>query len=164
MFLHSMKPMQKVKTLRLFGGESARNKYRLMKATPNATTLVIAESRLSVEKELIDFWAIAKYLPKLESIGWMVCRMRYEDLLHSLDSCITGFPEILCRKVSAKFFNKDHLTAEELAYYKPNRYVVPSIKFLRGELDDQIKIEKNSIFLVYFRIEATGRELLLQLG
>lgn len=115
-----------------------------MKATPNVKTLLIVEDEYPMMEKarvLIDFGAIASNLTKLESFGWTIGRFGYQDLLHILDEVITGFPATFCRKMSAKFRNKDHLTADELATYQSKRHN-PSILDLHGKLNRIWKTKK----------------------
>lgn len=126
-YLPSCEPLQttaSVEVLRIFGGKSNKCKAKLMKATPNVTTMLIIEDDFPWSPNpnvAIDFQQIASNLPKLESFGWLICRSVYRSLLHKLDAAITGLPETLCKKLAVMFRNKNHLTADEVASYQLQR-------------------------------------------
>lgn len=116
--------MPSVEILRIYGSELAERKEKLMKATPNVTTLLLVEDDFPwMEKAnlSIDFQKIVTNVPKLESLGLQICRGLYRQLLYKLDSVMTGLPEKVCKELSKKFRTKDHLTANEVAKYQLGR-------------------------------------------
>lgn len=114
-----LKPMPSIEVLRIIGAVTGECRDNIMKATPNVKTLLIEERGLSMRQGFsINFHAIANYLPKLQSFGWLICTITYHDLRHLLDAVITGLPVAFCEKHSDKFRYRDSLSADELAFYQ----------------------------------------------
>lgn len=135
--------MPNIEVLRIFLPEhsnwSAENQEKLMRATPNANTLLMVDGYVWDEGEgdsnFVDqFRAIARNLTKLEHFGWVISRSTHYDLLYSLDSAITGLPEDICKNLLAKFRNEQRLPGD-LASYESKR-IRPSILDLKGKTTD----------------------------
>lgn len=162
-----LKTMPSVEVLRIYGGKSAERKEKLMKATPNVTTLLLVEDDFPWTENAnvsIDFQKIVTYVPKLESLGLLICRLLYRQLLYKLDTVMTGLPEKLCKELSKKFRTKDHLSADEVATYQLRREK-PSILDLKGRIETIAIVTSvsESDFLLFFKfsIKAIGCLLFL---
>lgn len=125
--------MPNVEILRIHGLVSMETRAKVMMATPNVTTLLIQESEIPWDDRSvsINFREISNLLPKLQSFGWLICRLTHHDLLHSLDAAITGLPVEFCKKNSEKFRVKDSLSAGELGFYQTQKRI-SSILDLKG--------------------------------
>ncbi len=129
--------MPSVEVLRIYGGENKEHKEKLMKATPNVTTLLLVEDDFPWTDNAdvaIDFQKIVTSVPKLESLGLHICRPLYRQLLYKLDAAMTGLPEKFCKELSKKFRTKRHLPADEIATYQLRREKA-SILDLKGRVE-----------------------------
>ncbi|XP_037027819.1 uncharacterized protein LOC119068331 [Bradysia coprophila] len=126
-YFHSPKPfktMASLEVLRIYGSKLVKRKEKLIKATPNVTTLLLVEDEFPWTANVrlpVDFQKITTNLPKLESLGLLICRPLYSDLLYKLDAVITGLPEKFCKELSKKFRTKNHLSPDEIAMYESRR-------------------------------------------
>lgn len=144
----SLKTMAGLEVLRVYGGMAGGCKEKVMRATPNVTTLLLVENKFCWDENVsIDFQNISNNLPKLESFGWLMCRSVYKKLLYILDAAITGLPGKFCKELSKKFRNKDHLSADEVASYEVRRERA-SILDLKGTKNRVVPMnQSNFIFL-----------------
>lgn len=120
-----LKPIHSIKLLRIYDGTFSESKEKLIKATPNVQTLLLVDEYFDLFEDDRDFikgfQMITNNLTKLESFFWALFGITHHSLMHFLDAVITGLSVKFCEKLSAKLKNKNHLSAEKLAYYQLQR-------------------------------------------
>lgn len=125
--------LPKVKLLRIVYDD--RYDEKLMKMTPNVTTLLVSNDSDCLPS--LDFHAISTYLPKLENLGWEIHGKSQHDLQSScdVDALITGYSKTFCKVKSTEFRDKDCLSQQEVASYERYRRYTSLVDLKGSDLD-----------------------------
>lgn len=149
--------MPNVQVLRIsFGPDDSqfRLNEKLLKMTPNVTTLLIMGYQLHESDVSRMLKSIFENLRKLENFGWQICTQSHERLTRELDAGITGLSESVCQKLAAKFRYKNHLSKPMVDAYKLYERSA-SILDLKGngETDKNIKIKRKIIRFLFVELK-----------